>query len=98
MTVRKTNPYIDSIALNIGSAYDNESIPLLNTQPKKALELLIKATEIAPKDINFWNNLGSGYYLCAKDYTKAREVWQKVLQMDPNNQKALSNLSVLAKQ
>jgi Flp pilus assembly protein TadD len=71
---------------------------LLNTQPKKAVDLLERATEIAPDDIDFWNNLGSGYYLCNKDNAKARQIWEKVLQMDPLNQKALSNLSVLSKQ
>jgi protein O-mannosyl-transferase len=91
------NPYVDSISRDISSGYTNEAILLLNTKPMDAVRLLEKAVETMPDNVELLNNLGSGYYFYSKDYVKARQEWEKVLQLDPNNKKALANIASLPK-
>ena len=92
------NPYIDSISRDIAAGYTSEAAPLLSTRPKDAIELMVKATEVAPNNVDAWNNLGSVYYFNLKDYDKARQALKKVLQLDPNNAKALKGMAALSKQ
>jgi tetratricopeptide (TPR) repeat protein len=92
------NPYIDSISRDIAAGYTSEAAALLSTRPKDAIELMVKATEVAPNNVDAWNNLGSVYYFNLKDYDKARQALKKVLQLDPNNAKALKGMAALSKQ
>ncbi|HTB52487.1 MAG TPA: hypothetical protein VK718_06920 [Ferruginibacter sp.] len=96
-SIYSTDPYVDSIYRDIGSGYSNDAIAMVGTQPMKALEYFKKATEVAPKGIDFWNNLGYGYIYITKDYDSARYAFEKVLQLDPSNQKALAGIAMLPK-
>jgi protein O-mannosyl-transferase len=91
------NPTVDSLARDITGGYTNEAILYINSDLQKGLEFLQKATYVSPNSVDAWNNLGNAYYSYAKDYPKAKEAWNKVLQIDPNNQKAKESLNSLPK-
>jgi len=91
------NPRVDSISRDIAAGYTAEAVLYINTDWKKGLPFLEKAAYAAPNNVDAWNNLGNAYFLFAKDYSKAKEAWNRVLQIDPNNQKAKMGLINLPK-
>jgi tetratricopeptide (TPR) repeat protein len=90
-----SNPYVDSIYRDIGSGLSNDAIAIMTTQPVKAMAYFKRATEIAPADIDFWNNYGYGCVYISKDYNTAKMAFNKALQLDPLNQKALNGSALL---
>lgn len=68
------------------------------SQKKKyesAKELLIKAAEIDPKDANVQNNIGSLIITITKEPKLALPYFQKAVQLAPDNQQFLKNLSFI---
>ena len=68
---------------------------MMATQPKKAMAYFKRATEIAPDDIDFWNNYGYGCLYISKDYNTAKMAFNRALQINPSNQKALTGSALL---
>jgi tetratricopeptide (TPR) repeat protein len=91
------NPRVDSLSRDIAAGYTSEAVLYINTDWKTGLAFLEKAAYAAPNNIDAWNNLGDAYFLYAKDYPKAKEAWNRVLQIDPDNQKAKVGLMNLPK-
>jgi hypothetical protein len=90
-----TNPYVDSIYRDIGSGLSNDAISMISTQPAKAVVYFKRATEIAPNDIDLWNNYGYGCIYFTKDYNAAKMAFDRALQLDPYNKKALAGAALL---
>jgi tetratricopeptide (TPR) repeat protein len=89
------NPLVDSLSRDVAAGYTSEAVLYINTDWKKGLAFIEKAAYAAPNNVDAWNNLGDAYFLYAKDYPKAKEAWNRVLQIDPNNQKAKMGLTNL---
>jgi tetratricopeptide (TPR) repeat protein len=89
------DPYVDSIYRDIGSGISDEAVGMISTQPAKAIVYFKRATEIAPNDIDLWNNYGYGCIYISKDYNTAKMAFDHALQLDPYNKKALAGSALL---
>lgn len=56
-----------------------------------------KMLDYAPKDPLFLNNLGSYYFVVAKEYKKALKAYNKVLKKNPKDYTAIKNCVLLAR-
>ena len=70
---------------NWGSAYIEDS------EYVKAIDPLLKASNIDPNDKDVWSNLGRAYYWI-DDYVNAASCYRKVTDIDPNDKTAYTNL------
>jgi protein O-mannosyl-transferase len=87
------NPYLLKYYPALASAYHQEGMALKD-KPLEAIPWLEKATQAQNNVPDFWYNLGGAYFTLG-NYTKAREAWQRVLSLDPNNQNALNGIKAL---
>ena len=62
-----------------------------NNKYVKAINSLLKASDIDPNDKEVWTNLGRSYYWI-DDYINAASCYQKAVDIDPNDKTACSNL------
>ena len=62
-----------------------------NNKYVKAINSLLKASDIDPNDKEVWTNLGRAYYWI-DDYINAASCYQKAVDIDPNDKTAYSNL------
>ncbi len=81
---------------NLGIAHYNLGIIYHESNEYcRAIKEYEKAIEINPQDIDVYYNLGIAYYLKG-NYKKAAFAFTKVLEIDPNNEKAKKNLISLS--
>ena len=60
----------------------------------QAIAFIEKASQIAPNNPETWYNLG-GVYFTYKNFGKAKEAWEKTLQLNPNHEMARKGLAAL---
>lgn len=63
-------------------------------QPEEAIPFFYKVTEIQPKSVEAWNNLGVAY-MFAQDFASAEKTYLEALQFQPDNLSTLKNLAFL---
>jgi tetratricopeptide (TPR) repeat protein len=61
---------------------------ILRQDPGSAVRIFALNTELFPESPNVWDSLGEGY-LAAGEPGRARECYQKVLSLEPNNPNAV---------
>ncbi|MDE0018858.1 MAG: crossover junction endodeoxyribonuclease RuvC [Candidatus Poribacteria bacterium] len=72
--------------------YYNQGIAYIeDNEYGKAINLLLKASNIDPNDKKAYTSLGRAYYW-QDDYTNAASYYQKAVDLDPNDKTAHSNL------
>jgi hypothetical protein len=97
------NPFLITNFKALGSMYYNKAVILGSKKPLnvpdllEAIKLLEKATEVDPNNANYWYDLGGVSYMI-QDFNKARNAWQKALEIDPKNQRAIQGMAALPKQ
>ena len=88
--VQSWEPRDPDFAINLGLCYLNVR------EGKKAMEWIAKAAQIDPKDADAYFYGGVTAYQMG-DQTKARELFQKTLELDPHHPKALQALQALSR-
>ncbi|MEO6883668.1 MAG: tetratricopeptide repeat protein [Bacteroidia bacterium] len=92
------NPYLKQYFPLLAQYYLNEAFQRGSEKKfQEAIVLMQKAATITPDDPKIWYNLG-GAYFTIKDYTNARQCWNKTLQLNPNYEDAKHGLAALQKQ
>ncbi len=82
------NPLNSSLLSDIGGILTEMN------RTDEALQVLLRASEMASLDGEIWNRLGAVYYR-QKEFEKAWEAYDKALDIDPRNASALNNLGIL---
>jgi tetratricopeptide (TPR) repeat protein len=77
----------------LGVAYSTRAIAFEGKDPAIAIHLFENALACDPDNADYLNNLAFGYYHFANQPDKAKQLWQRSLQIVPNNQPALQGLS-----
>ena len=72
--------------------FDQGTTELINKRYTKALEYLLEARKLNPKDSRIYNNLGMSYYFKGRR-EKARNHLKKSIELDGRNSKARNNLA-----
>jgi tetratricopeptide (TPR) repeat protein len=81
--------------MTVGWFLDETGHRLLGTDRVDEAILLFRAnTEFYPKDIDTWNSLGKGY-LAAGDLRRTEQCYEKILELDPDNEAAAAILERL---
>jgi len=80
----------------LSNHYLNEGIAKGTTEKKydEAVALMQKAAELSPQDPEIYYNMG-GAYFTAGNYEKAREMWNRTLQLRPDHTEARRGLGAL---
>lgn len=77
---------------DIKRAYYNRGLAYIDdSEYTKAIDPLLKASDIEPDDKEVWTNLGRVYYWI-DDYAKAASCYQKATDIAPNDKTAYTNL------
>lgn len=97
-TVKKmypTHPVLKTLYPLLASQYLNEGLIFGSKKEyEKAIGKMMKASEVDPENAEIWYNLG-GACFTIKKYDKAREAWEKTIQLNPNHKDALRGLDAL---
>ncbi|HMG83937.1 MAG TPA: hypothetical protein VK559_12930 [Ferruginibacter sp.] len=81
-----TNPFLGPYYANLGVSYSNLGIKQLKSaNPELGVISFEKAVECSPTNVNFLNNLGMGYYYIDHEPEKAKQIWERSLQVQPGN-------------
>ncbi len=83
--------------LEIDPKYVNSWIKLSSVykklnDPQKSIEILDQALEINPQNTDIWFEKAKTYGIFIKDYPKAMNALNKIIEIDPNNRVAISAL------
>ena len=84
----------ENVTAPYAQALEGLGLKLEDKQPKKAIRLLAKATELNPESIEANFHLGL-IYVEAKQYPKAIKRYEKVIQLDPQYADAYFNLGYI---
>lgn len=74
--------------------YNQGTSNLIKKDYTSALDMLLKAAEIAPGDTRVHNNLGMSYYF-KQQYPQAEKHFNQAIKLDPKNSDARNNLASL---
>ncbi len=86
------NPYVIRNFSLLATVYMSEGFKVGAKDPKKGVEFIEKAVEVDPSNPDVWYNLGGASFM-AGNYDKAKESWEKTLQLKPDYAKAKEGLS-----
>ncbi|MFT3908026.1 MAG: tetratricopeptide repeat protein [Ferruginibacter sp.] len=82
----------------LGQRYEAEAKRLFDQKkPEEAIKAANSSLECFPANVGLLYNLG-GYYLTMHNVPKAREMWTKALELEPNNANIKSWLAQIANQ
>jgi tetratricopeptide (TPR) repeat protein len=94
-TLRRNDPMVQNNLRSLGEAYFRDGLELgSNAQWRPALELFEKALRYLPSNAAVWTNIGKAHYWL-KENDRAREAWQRALQLEPGRRDAVAGLAVV---
>ncbi|HWY33462.1 MAG TPA: tetratricopeptide repeat protein, partial [Nitrosopumilaceae archaeon] len=91
------NPYLQTYNQYLAGAYMSQSIELgKKGKLDEAIKKMERASELCPGDPEVWYNIGGAAYT-KKDYVKAKNAFEKCLQLNPNHEQAKNGYQSLPK-
>jgi tetratricopeptide (TPR) repeat protein len=88
------NPFLKKNYTLLGSVYFNEAMNIGKEKPLAVIRLLEKAVTIDSLNADYWYNIG-GASFTIKDYEKAKNAWEKTLQLKPDYIQAQQGMKAL---
>jgi tetratricopeptide (TPR) repeat protein len=90
-------PNLSEHYAELGTGYNNKAILLGDKDKLLTVHFFEKALACEPDNIIYLNNLAIGYYFVIKEPEKAKQLWQRSLQISPGNPAAVQGMLLFDK-
>jgi len=91
-----TYPYLESHYQQLAGVYNTMAIGYETTNQLLTAKYFEKALACEPNNVDYINNTAVGYYYITHEPEKAKQLWERSLQLQPGNQSAVNGLAKIA--